>query len=74
MVVWSNLSRKSRLDYQCNLFLSEMMAYMQGGIETWEQAELPYIYVGDERVPQRHKYSNWIWRQLTTKTPTFETG
>ena len=70
MVTWANLSRKSRLDYQCNLFLSEMMTYMQGGIETYEQAE----NARPEVPPQRHRYSNWIWRQLTTKTPTFETG
>ncbi len=70
MVTWANLSRKSRLDYQYSLFLSEMMTYMQGGIETYEQAE----NVTPEVPPQRHRYSNWIWRQLTTKTPTFETG
>lgn len=70
MVTWANLSRKSRLDYQYSLFLSEMMTYMQGGIETYEQAE----NVTPEVPPQRQRYSNWIWRQLTTKTPTFETG
>ena len=47
-----------------------MMAYMQGSIETYEQAE----NARPEVPPQRHRYSNWIWRQLTTKTPTFETG
>ena len=36
MVTWANSSRGSRLDYQCTLFLSEMMAYMQGSIETYE--------------------------------------
>jgi len=73
MVTWSNTSRESRLNYQCYLFLSEMMAYLQGGIETYEQAENPPS--NDLGMPpDRWRYSNWIWRQLTTKTPTFETG
>jgi hypothetical protein len=72
MVTWANSSRGSRLDYQCTLFLSEMMAYMQGSIETYEQTNTHPP--NNNNYPQRNTYSNWIWRQLTTKTPTFEMG
>lgn len=75
MVTWSNSSRESRLDYECNLFLRELMSYMQGSLQEFSIAMGGSTTSAPQSTPPaRQTYGNWIWRNLIEKVLKIELG
>ena len=61
--VWTNASRKSKLEHQCNMFLRDLMTFMQDGYEIY--AEVGPTGGGSTQ-PARGRYAPWVWDQIIT--------
>ena len=59
--VWTNASRKSKLEHQCNMFLRDLMTFMQDGYGIY--AEVGPTGGGSTQ-PARGRYSPWVWDQI----------